>query len=665
MKRLALGIVGLFALGWIGWQDIPGEFLQRPRTFVTDYGAIPNDGLDDSDAIIRCRNAAIANGTYWVHFPAGTYTIEKNNVLHPLLQTDGTYASSATRPAFGIKFSGDAQNYTILQLSDESEVHWFYDADPTDGGGPGWNRWQIEHLYFKGSGTTPLTAQSNTNGFRLFATTASGGVDKGLIAHMCRFDYLGIPRSFGGTSNSESCNFYSCWWSGCGPTLWKDDDALCITDINCHYYYSGDLFWVQAASSGNGGGGAAINILNGDFVSEVVTWEIDGAVSDGSGANEVRITTATAHGLVDGDAVYVRGVSGVTVANDYWASVDVISSTTFDLTGSTFSGTYSATASDRVGKATPYYMVRIDDAASFYRILNITGGQAEMRGPQSRLVHWDGTGNPITNSHVGFTDTNLSIAQTTTGLDEDNRRYLWKIGPNKRVVHTRCYFPQAMAIEFDDVNTSSVTAFSYQPTIEFRNCGIPSTFLSGTNDAGDATDATRGLTGRISLSNGYGRATATDCFLQDVGIERMAVDFDYNADAAVRGEPQRRRNRVQIKPSPQLWPYTSGGVGVQEKTILLPENSRITAVGFSKPTSSTAVTEIRYRMGPDDKSTFWCQSPLYRADGLHESIANESNAPGLFPIDVGSDLNLRRVRLWMPVEHSPSVTGGTAWVEYE
>jgi hypothetical protein len=77
------------------------------------------------------------------------------------------------------------------------------------------------------------------------------------------------------------------------------------------------------------------------------------------------------------------------------------------------------------------------------------------------------------------------------------------------------------------------------------------------------------------------------------------------------------------------------------------------------------VTEIRYRMGPDDKSTFWCQSPLYRADGLHESIANESNAPGLFPIDVGSDLNLRRVRLWMPVEHSPSVTGGTAWVEYE
>ena len=46
MKRAALLFAGLLLLaGVVGWQDIPGEFLQRNRTWVTDFGAIPNDEL--------------------------------------------------------------------------------------------------------------------------------------------------------------------------------------------------------------------------------------------------------------------------------------------------------------------------------------------------------------------------------------------------------------------------------------------------------------------------------------------------------------------------------------------------------------------------------------------------------------------------------------------
>lgn len=73
MKRLALGIVGLLAFAWIGWQDIPGEFLQRDRNRVTDYGA-DNTGVADSTAAIQaCINAMRNYGQ--VEFPAGKYRI--------------------------------------------------------------------------------------------------------------------------------------------------------------------------------------------------------------------------------------------------------------------------------------------------------------------------------------------------------------------------------------------------------------------------------------------------------------------------------------------------------------------------------------------------------------------------------------------------------------
>lgn len=64
---------------------------------------------------------------------------------------------------------------------------------------------------------------------------------------------------------------------------------------------------------------------------------ITGAVNDGSG--NIRIT-ATAHGYSDGDYVFVQGVGGVSAASGYWAIEDVTTNT-FDLVGSAFSGTYT------------------------------------------------------------------------------------------------------------------------------------------------------------------------------------------------------------------------------------------------------------------------------------------------------------------------------------
>lgn len=67
------------------------------------------------------------------------------------------------------------------------------------------------------------------------------------------------------------------------------------------------------------------------------TGTITGAANNGSGL--IRITDA-GHGLQTGDIVTISGVAGTTEANaDDW-KVTVISSSTFDLQGSTFSSAY-------------------------------------------------------------------------------------------------------------------------------------------------------------------------------------------------------------------------------------------------------------------------------------------------------------------------------------
>lgn len=65
---------------------------------------------------------------------------------------------------------------------------------------------------------------------------------------------------------------------------------------------------------------------------------ISGAADNGS--TLIRITSA-AHGFTTGDIVTIQDVGGTTEANDTW-QVTVISTTTFDLVGSTFSNAYTS-----------------------------------------------------------------------------------------------------------------------------------------------------------------------------------------------------------------------------------------------------------------------------------------------------------------------------------
>lgn len=68
------------------------------------------------------------------------------------------------------------------------------------------------------------------------------------------------------------------------------------------------------------------------------TVAITAVANNGSGL--IRVTTASAHGLITGDLVNIYGVNGVPNANTR-ATVTVVDATRYDLQGSSFSGSYT------------------------------------------------------------------------------------------------------------------------------------------------------------------------------------------------------------------------------------------------------------------------------------------------------------------------------------
>lgn len=235
-----------------------------------EIGGKAEPGFDNGPAIGRAIKLAVRRGTYQVYFPAGTFEVYSNNCLHPatagITATDGLSAPIGSSGR-GIRFIGAAQNYTILKLMRSAgNTLWFYDSQ----GNPGWNRTQFEHIWFQSnqnSAVISLATLSETNGFRISATVASGGVDKGFIFTCCRFDYLGIPETFTGSSNADSCNHLSCWYNNNGPIVFNNDQGLAHSWRDCHFYSQLGTFKVKSTEgSGGKGGTGSIVVHNGDFI---------------------------------------------------------------------------------------------------------------------------------------------------------------------------------------------------------------------------------------------------------------------------------------------------------------------------------------------------------------------------------------------------------------
>lgn len=496
---------------------------------IIQYGASTEAGFDNGPAIRAAIAAACRNGTYQVFIPAGTFEIHESNCLHP--QAAGiTFAeavlggNNASGGGLGIRFIGASQNYSILKLMNNGvDTRWFYDSGTTASPYPGWNRVQFEHIWFLGSGSTNVTADNAyTNGFRICASLPTGGVDKGFIFTCCRNDRLGVPLEFTGTSNTDTYNAYSCWWSTCGPIIIDNDQALLLNWYSCHFWSADDQFWMKA-TSGNGqqgkGGGGAITCRDCDII--------------------------------------IGNVSGDT---------------------------------------TPHYTVRIDDGASFYRTWLFDHCRWELRNPEARLVYWPGTASFITGSEVVFNTCDISqMQQGQAGIgsganDTNGRRDIIVLGPAKRLVFRNSFLGDQLGVVFQDVNTSNVFAFGYQPIVEFDNCGIPWGFVSGTNSSATAVDATRGLVGRVTLSSGYGRVVGRNCYMRDhTSPENMATDFDYGGRVGGYGEMQAQSKRAELKAGPRAWP----GTGNFTRTVRLPEQAIVTGCALYQPASGTSSTSCQ------------------------------------------------------------------------
>lgn len=88
----------------------------------------------------------------------------------------------------------------------------------------------------------------------------------------------------------------------------------------------------------------------GTLTLETTAWRTGGQALTGATNATPIVITATAHGLSNGDEVYVSGVVGNTAANGTWVVANVAANT-FELTGSVGNGTYTA--------STGYFSARV------------------------------------------------------------------------------------------------------------------------------------------------------------------------------------------------------------------------------------------------------------------------------------------------------------------
>ncbi len=89
-------------------------------------------------------------------------------------------------------------------------------------------------------------------------------------------------------------------------------------------------------------GQGSINLLSDTIkfcIVDLNDWAL--SVSGATNATPIVITTSTAHGLTTGDEVVISGVVGNTAANGLW-KITVLTTTTFELDGSTGNGAYTS-----------------------------------------------------------------------------------------------------------------------------------------------------------------------------------------------------------------------------------------------------------------------------------------------------------------------------------
>ena len=177
---------------------------------------------------------------------------------------------------------------------------------------------------------------------------------------------------------------------------------------------------------------------------------VTNATNNGSGL--IRITTAAAS-FGSGQRVTISGVGGVTAANGNFA-ITRISSTTFDLIGSTFSGTYTSGGTVRQNIHPLYLSGGTGTAETIF----VSGGTCAGTGAAGTIIAY------VSNSHSGT----YTITSATGGAVE--------------ALHSQSSTRRFVYLSQPTLTMHGPIWLTTQFTSDFGGAGIMSTVLSRASD---------------------------------------------------------------------------------------------------------------------------------------------------------------------------------------
>ncbi len=164
-----------------------------------------------------------------------------------------------------------------------------------------------------------------------------------------------IPHVTNITLRGESAQGARIYYQGASGSLFT-------IDHNLDYFRLENIELIAPAHTD--ANGWALDLTGGPMAAGTV-------ISGITNANPGVVTTAAANGLVEGDAVYISGVAGMTQVNNHYYTVHLPAANSFSLidpnTGNVDTSAYGAWASGgTVQKLTDYYRVRDFYADNFY-----------------------------------------------------------------------------------------------------------------------------------------------------------------------------------------------------------------------------------------------------------------------------------------------------------
>jgi hypothetical protein len=247
------------------------------KDFMESFGGRSGSAYNNDDAMKRAIEWACSGSLderpRKISFGAGDWYFNENNILHP--------ATAGVTPSYGPLFQGAGKQFTRFRLRRTADSpKWFYNSDTNKG----WNRAKFDGIWFRSDVSNDdvvyldRSYREDLLGFRIWASTATGGHDKEFIFEYCRFNGLDDPLYYGGSSNTDSTNCYSCHFHACGPIVFDNDQALCNSFYGCHFWCGEDVFHIRNTTGygqqGKGGGGS-IKVVDGDIIMQARDGDTD------------------------------------------------------------------------------------------------------------------------------------------------------------------------------------------------------------------------------------------------------------------------------------------------------------------------------------------------------------------------------------------------------